>query len=100
MAQQMGWEGAGLYEYHYERGLYYHEIAPGLFCGTMPRNISDLVRLCACCRPASDSSVFAPLVGHPDFCLQDYLHFHEGIKTVLNVSEHAQRVRTRLMSFQ
>lgn len=40
----MNWEGAGVYEYHYERGLYYHEILPNLFCGTMPRNTSDLVR--------------------------------------------------------
>ncbi len=46
MAQKMGWDGEGTspYEYHYERGLYYHEILPNMFCGTMPRNTSDLVR--------------------------------------------------------
>lgn len=52
---------ADAYTYYYDRGLYYHEIVPGLICGTMPRNVSDL----------------------------DYLHFHEGVNVVLNVS-HAQ----------
>eukprot|EP00798_Chlamydomonas_sp_ICE-L_P005012 gene5012-34797_t len=44
MAKQMGWD-ANPYEYHFERGLYYHEIAPNLFCGSMPRMASDVDEL-------------------------------------------------------
>lgn len=61
MAQRMDWSGQNIYEYNYDRGIYSHEILPGLFCGTMPRNTSDL----------------------------DYLHYHEGIDTVLNLQENA-----------
>lgn len=42
MQRQMGWDSANPYEYHYDRGLYYHEIIPGLFCGSQPRNPEDI----------------------------------------------------------
>ncbi|KAK9811671.1 hypothetical protein WJX72_008047 [[Myrmecia] bisecta] len=38
----MGWEHASPYEYHYERGLYYHYIHPNLICGSQPRNPQDI----------------------------------------------------------
>lgn len=43
MAQQMAWDNP--YEYHYDRGLYYHEIVPNLICGSQPRNTEDLSHL-------------------------------------------------------
>jgi hypothetical protein len=43
--RQMGWEGADPYQYHPERGLYYHEIWPSIFCGTQPRNKADVDQL-------------------------------------------------------
>ncbi len=33
------------YEYHPELGLYYHEVAPGLLCGTQLRSTADVERL-------------------------------------------------------
>lgn len=42
MQQQMGWGHLNPYEYHFDRGLYYHEVAPNLICGTQPRNTSDV----------------------------------------------------------
>lgn len=56
------------YTYYYDRGLFYHEIVPGLICGTMPRNVSDL----------------------------DYLHFAEDVNVVLNVSRASRANTTHL----
>ncbi len=33
------------FEYHPELGLYYHEVAPGLLCGTQLRSAADVERL-------------------------------------------------------
>lgn len=40
----MGWRASGLdpFQYHPERGLYLHEVAPGLLCGTQPRCSEEL----------------------------------------------------------
>lgn len=38
----MGWKDANPYEYHPERGLYYHEVWPGLFCGSQPQSKQDI----------------------------------------------------------
>jgi hypothetical protein len=32
-------------QYHFDRGLYMHEIVPGLFCGTQPRNPHEIEEL-------------------------------------------------------
>ena len=40
-----GWEHLSPYEYHPERGLYYHEIVPRLFCGTQPLNPDEVTYL-------------------------------------------------------
>jgi hypothetical protein len=32
-------------QYHFDRGLYMHEIVPGLFCGTQPRNPREIEEL-------------------------------------------------------
>jgi len=40
----MGW-GDRPYDYSYERGLYYHEIIPNLFCGSQPRHKDDVQEL-------------------------------------------------------
>jgi hypothetical protein len=32
-------------QYHFDRGLYMHEIVPGLFCGTQPRNPQEIEEL-------------------------------------------------------
>jgi len=40
--RQMGWESADPYQYNPERGLYYHEVWPSLFCGTQPRSKADV----------------------------------------------------------
>ena len=40
--RQMGWEGVDPYKYNPERGLYYHEVWPSLFCGTQPRSMEDV----------------------------------------------------------
>ncbi|GIL63069.1 hypothetical protein Vafri_17034 [Volvox africanus] len=42
MQRQMGWSHLNPYEYHFDRGLYYHEIVPNLICGTQPRNPTDV----------------------------------------------------------
>lgn len=45
MKQAMGWKDADPYQYYYDRGLYYHEIAPDLICGSQPRNTEDMTEL-------------------------------------------------------
>jgi len=46
MNDQMGWtKDLNPFEYHPERGLYWHSIAPGLICGTQPRSASDVAQL-------------------------------------------------------
>ena len=45
MKKAMGWADADPYQYHYDRGLYYHEIAPDLICGSQPRNPEDVIKL-------------------------------------------------------
>mmetsp|Transcript_1406 Transcript_1406/g.3277 ORF Transcript_1406/g.3277 Transcript_1406/m.3277 type:complete len:283 (+) Transcript_1406:410-1258(+) len=42
MKQQMGWEHVSPFEYHFDRGLYFHEVEPQVFCGSQPRNVSDI----------------------------------------------------------
>lgn len=32
-------------QYHFDRGLYMHEVVPGLFCGTQPRNPQEVEEL-------------------------------------------------------
>ncbi|KAK9864906.1 hypothetical protein WJX84_012294 [Apatococcus fuscideae] len=43
MQQQMGWKDP--YQYYPERGLYYHEVSPNLFCGSQPQSPEDIQRL-------------------------------------------------------
>ena len=40
----MGWRASGLdpFQYHPERGLYLHEVAPSLLCGTQPRDLREV----------------------------------------------------------
>lgn len=38
----MGWDNANPFEYHPERGLYYHEVWPNLLCGTQPQTKEDI----------------------------------------------------------
>ena len=40
MAKQMHWSNP--FEYHFDRGLYFHEVSPNLFCGTQPRNPEEV----------------------------------------------------------
>lgn len=40
MQKKMNWDKP--FEYHYDRGLYYHEVYPGVFCGTQPRNPDEV----------------------------------------------------------
>lgn len=47
MQRQMGWSHLNPYEYHFDRGLYYHEIVPNLICGSQPRNTHDVDILAA-----------------------------------------------------
>ena len=41
----MGWENSNPYEYHPERGLYYHEVARNLICGSQPQTREDIEHL-------------------------------------------------------
>ena len=43
--RQMGWEDSNPYEYHPERGLYYHEVARNLICGSQPQTREDIEHL-------------------------------------------------------
>ena len=45
MKKAMGWKDADPYQYHYDRGLYYHEIVPDLLCGSQPRGVTDVAEL-------------------------------------------------------
>ena len=40
--REMNWDNVNPYEYHPERGLYYHEIVPNLLCGSQPRSAYDI----------------------------------------------------------
>ena len=44
---RQGWAACDLnpYEYHPERGLYFHLIADGLICGSQPQTVDDIVAL-------------------------------------------------------
>eukprot|EP00951_Prasinocladus_malaysianus_P013548 scaffold102563_cov47-Prasinocladus_malaysianus.AAC.1 len=42
MKQAMGWEHVSPFEYHFDRGLYFHEVEPNVYCGSQPRNTSDV----------------------------------------------------------
>jgi hypothetical protein len=41
----MGWDHLNPYEYHPERGLYYHEVFPNLLCGSQPQTPVDIEQL-------------------------------------------------------
>jgi hypothetical protein len=43
MQAKMEWTDP--FHYHPERGLYYHEVAPRVFCGTQPRSPTDVETL-------------------------------------------------------
>jgi protein-tyrosine phosphatase len=45
MAERMGWSNVNPYEYHPERGLYYHHITPDMICGSQPRSQADIDHL-------------------------------------------------------
>ncbi len=45
MKKAMGWDDRNPYEYHYDAGLYYHEIVPNVICGSQPRNPDDVGHL-------------------------------------------------------
>ncbi|KDD73585.1 hypothetical protein H632_c2031p0, partial [Helicosporidium sp. ATCC 50920] len=51
MNERMGWsksrEGLNVYEYHPEKGLYYHYITPSLILGSQPRTPEDIDALCS-----------------------------------------------------
>ena len=38
----MNWDNVNPYEYHPERGLYWHEILPNLLCGSQPQSAGDI----------------------------------------------------------
>jgi hypothetical protein len=44
MKAKMKW-GDNPYEYDFDRGLYYHEVWPGLFCGSQPTCPDDVTYL-------------------------------------------------------
>ena len=41
----MNWGHLNPYEYHPEKGLYYHEVAPDLLCGSQPQSPADIEHL-------------------------------------------------------
>lgn len=43
-SRKMGWRASGLdpFQYHPDRGLYLHEVAPSLLCGTQPRDAREV----------------------------------------------------------
>ena len=41
----MTWDHVNPYEYHPERGLYFHEVQPNLLCGSQPQRPSDIEQL-------------------------------------------------------
>jgi hypothetical protein len=44
--RQMGWDHhVNPYEYHPERGLYYHEVSRNLICGSQPQTPEDIEHL-------------------------------------------------------
>lgn len=44
-AMQVAMEWLSPFEYHPQRGLYWHEVAPRLICGTQPRNAGEVEAL-------------------------------------------------------
>ena len=46
--QPAQWGPLDPFEYHPQRGLYFHEVAPGLICGTQPRSGHDVAVLAEC----------------------------------------------------
>jgi hypothetical protein len=42
-AAQMGWSEP--FSYHFDRGLYLHEVGPRLLCGTQPRDVAEVEEL-------------------------------------------------------
>ena len=47
MCARMGWDAvdANPYEYHPERGLYFHKVFSSILCGTQPQCVDDIVAL-------------------------------------------------------
>lgn len=43
----MGWSERDPYKYYPERGLYYHEVWPKVYCGSQPQNQHDIDELAA-----------------------------------------------------
>ena len=42
----MGWDTSGSpFEYHPERGVYFHEVYPRVICGSQPRTPDDVTLL-------------------------------------------------------
>lgn len=42
MQREMNWDKMDPYQYHPERGLYYHEISADVICGSQPRTAYDI----------------------------------------------------------
>ena len=57
----MGWEDSNPYEYHPERGLYYHEVTRNLICGSQPQTREDI----------------------------EHLHFQENVTNIVNLQVHS-----------
>ena len=48
MAEKMGWQQLdNPFEYHFDRPIYYHYIAPDMIVGSQPRNALDVDHLAA-----------------------------------------------------
>ena len=66
----MGWEGSNPYEYHPERGLYYHEVTRNLICGSQPQTREDI----------------------------EHLHFQETVTNIVNLQVHSTTIFHTKMS--
>ena len=62
-AGRWGWENSNPYEYHPERGLYYHEVARNLICGSQPQTREDI----------------------------EYLHCKESVTNIVNLQVPCQK---------
>lgn len=91
--RQMKWSHLNPYEYHPERGLYYHEVAPKLLCGSQPQTPQDIEQLHAgsALSVSSDSLVSISTPSIDLILFKSHLHLiryaAEGVTNIVNLQE-------------
>ena len=75
--RRMNWDGSNPYEYHPERGIYFHEVFPRVICGSQPRTAEDISLLHDQVRPACSEVMYKLHLG--GLAVHDH-HYYQSFR--------------------